>query len=47
MYQLGKIAEKEGDSVAALNYFKTVAEKHHVESIRNEAKKKTESTENS
>ena len=47
MYQLGKIAEKEGDSVAALNYFKTVAEKHPVESIRNEAKKKTESTENS
>lgn len=47
MYQLGKIAENEGDSVAALNYFKTVAEKHPVESIRNEAKKKTESTENS
>ncbi len=39
MYQLGKIAQSEGDGTSALNYFKNVAEKHPVESIRNEAKK--------
>lgn len=39
MYQLGKIADKEGDTAAALNYFKTVAEKHPVQSIKNEAQR--------
>ncbi len=39
MYQLGKIADKEGDKAAALNYFKTVAEKHPVASVKNEAQK--------
>lgn len=39
MYQLGIIADSEGDSAAALNYFKTVAEKHPVTSIKNEAQK--------
>lgn len=37
MYQLGLIAYDEGDSETALNYFKTVAEKHPVESIKEEA----------
>lgn len=39
MYQLGKIARAEGDTASALNYFKNVAEKHPVESIKNEAQK--------
>ena len=39
MYQLGLIADEEGDSAAALNYFKTVAEKHPVSSIKNEAQR--------
>lgn len=45
MYQLGKIADKEGDTKAALNYFKTVAEKHPVQSIKNEAQNYIESAE--
>ncbi len=39
MFQLGKIAQSEGDSTSAINYFKNVAEKHPIESIKNEAKK--------
>lgn len=39
MYQLGRIADKEGDKTTALNYFKTVAEKHPVQSIKNEAQR--------
>ncbi|MDO4301720.1 MAG: tetratricopeptide repeat protein [Clostridia bacterium] len=39
MYQLGRIADNEGDKTAALNYFKTVAEKHPVASVKNEAQK--------
>lgn len=39
MYQLGKIAQSEGDNISALNYFKNVAEKHPVLSIKNEAQK--------
>lgn len=39
MYQLGRIADEEGDKTAALNYFKTVAEKHPVQSIKNEAQR--------
>lgn len=39
MYQLGLIADEEGDSAAALNYFKTVAEKHPISSIKNEAQR--------
>lgn len=42
MYQLGKIADAQGDKAAALNYFKTVAEKHPVSSVKNEAKKYVE-----
>ena len=37
MYQLGKIAVEQGDNQQAAKYFTTVAEKHPVESIRNEA----------
>ena len=37
MYQLGKIADEQGDKASALNYFKTVAQKHPVESIKKEA----------
>lgn len=37
MYELGKIAVDEGDNEAATRYFTTVAEKHPVESIKNEA----------
>ena len=39
MYQLAKIAEKAGDNNTAAKYFTTVANKHPVEAIRNEAKK--------
>lgn len=39
MYQLGLIADEEGDRETALNYFKTVAEKHPISSIKNEAQK--------
>lgn len=39
MYQLAKIAEKAGDNNTAAKYFTTVASKHPVEAIRNEAKK--------
>lgn len=39
MYQLGLIADEEGDTASALNYFKTVAEKHPVSSIKNEAQR--------
>lgn len=47
MYRLGLIAESEGDSAAALNYFKTVAEKHPVASIKNEAQRYVDEAENS
>lgn len=39
MYQLAKIAEKAGDNNTAAKYFTTVAEKHPVEAVKNEAKK--------
>ena len=44
MYQLGKIADKEGDTASALNYFKTVAEKHPVQSIKKEAQRYIDNT---
>lgn len=37
MYQLAKIALEQGDRAAAAKYYTTVAEKHPVESIKNEA----------
>ncbi len=37
MYQLAKIAIDQGDRVTAAKYYTTVAEKHPVESIKNEA----------
>lgn len=37
MYQLAKIALEQGDSATAAKYFTTVAEKHPVETIKNEA----------
>ena len=39
MYQLAKIAEQAGDNNTAAKYFTTVADKHPVEAIREEAKK--------
>lgn len=44
MYQLGKIADKEGDKATAINYFKTVAEKHPVASVKNEAQRYIDKT---
>ncbi len=37
MYQLGKIAADKGEYEAALNYFGTVADKHPVASVKNDA----------
>ncbi len=47
MYQLGLIADDEGDTQTALEYFKTVAEKHPVESIKNEAQRYVDEAESS
>lgn len=37
MYQMGKLADKQGDSQKAMQYFAEVAEKHPLQSIKNEA----------
>ncbi len=46
MYQLGKIAADKGEYEVAVNYFNTVADKHPVASIKNEAIQQIEKIKN-
>lgn len=47
MYQLGKLAAEKGEKDKAVNYFNTVAEKHPVDSVKNEAAQLVEQIKNS